>query len=67
MLQIAVHCSIYGNKPIDIKSDDFKNTISDAVKDLVLRDWNEIVKINQYKKLNCGKREYYVEVKLWDE
>lgn len=67
MLQIAIHCSIYDNKPADIKSDDFKNIISDAVKDLVLRDWNKIIKINQYEKLNHGKKEYYVELKLWDE
>lgn len=62
-----VHCTIYDNKPINTKSNNFKNIISDAVKDLILRDWDTIVTINQYEEMNCGKKEYYVEVKLWDE
>lgn len=62
-----VCCTIYNDKSIDTKSNNFKELIGDAVKDLVLREWETIVKINQYSLLNCGKKEYYTEVKLWDE
>ena len=44
-----VHCSIYNNKPTDIKSNNFKNLIADDIRDLVLRYSEEKVKI-KYRK-----------------
>ena len=61
-----VHCSIYNNKPTDIKSNNFKNLIADAIRDLVLRDWDEIVKINQYEEINYGIKEYFTDITIWD-
>lgn len=61
-----VHCSIYNNNPIDIKSNNFKNLIADAIRDLVLRDWDEIVKINQYEEINNGTKEYFTGITIWD-
>lgn len=62
-----VHFTIYDDKKIDIKSNNLKNIIADAVKDLILRDWDKLSKVNQYQKMNGDKKEYYTEIELWGE
>lgn len=62
-----VGCTIYDNKQIDTESDDFKSQIADAVRDLVIRDWDKISNVTKYEKTNNGFKEYYVEVTLWNK
>ncbi len=64
---MTLHFSIYDNKQIDVKSNDFKTLIADSVREKILKDWNKIVKINQHEELNNGKKEYYTEITLWED
>jgi len=61
---MILHVSIYDDKEIDTKSEDFKKIISEAVKETILRDWNKIAKIEKHEELNNGKKEYLVNVEF---
>ena len=41
---MILHFSIYDNKPIDIKSSDFRTLITDSVRKMILKDWDKYVK-----------------------
>lgn len=64
---MVLYFNIYDNKPIKVASNNFKELISDSVKETVLKDWDKFVKVNQHEELNNGKKEYYTEVKLWED
>ncbi len=42
-------CTMYDNKEIDITSNDFKCKIAEAVRELVIRDWDKISNIKKYE------------------
>lgn len=65
--KMILHFNIYDCKSIDTKSNNFKSLIAEYVKDTVLKNWDKIVKVNQYEKLNNDKKEYYTEVTLWED
>lgn len=64
---MTLHFSIYDDKQIDVKSNDFKTLIADSVKETILKDWDKYVKVHQNKELNNGKKEYYTEISLWED
>lgn len=64
---MIVGISIYDNKEIDTASENFKVKIAEAVKELVLRDWDKIAKIEKNEEINNGVKEYYTKVELWGE
>lgn len=61
---MILHVSIYDDKEIDTKSENFKKIISDAVKETILRDWDKIAKIEKHEEINSGKKEYKVYVEF---
>lgn len=64
---MILHFNIYDDKPTNIKSHDFKTLIADSVKKALLKDWDKYVKVNQYKEMNSGKKEYHTEITLWED
>ncbi len=64
---MILHFSIYDNKPIDIKSSDFRTLITDSVRKMILKDWDKYVKVNQHEELTNGKKGYYTEITLWED
>lgn len=64
---MILYFNIYDSKPIDVISNNFKELIADSVKEAVLKDWDKFVKVNQHEDLTNGKKEYYAEVKLWED
>lgn len=62
---MIVGISIYDNKEIDTESEDFKNQIAEAVKELVLRDWDKITYIEQREEMKDGEKAYRTIVELW--
>lgn len=64
---MTLHFSIYDDKQIDVKSNDFKTLIADSVKETILKYWDKYVKVNQYEEINNGKKEYYTEISLWED
>ena len=64
---MTLHFSIYDDKQIDVKSNDFKTLIADSIKETILKDWDKYVKVHQHKELNNGKKEYYTEISLWED
>jgi hypothetical protein len=61
---MVLHVSIYDDKEINTKSEDFKKLISDAVREIILRDWDKIAKIEKHEELNNSKKEYLVNVEF---
>ena len=59
-------CTMYDNKEIDITSNDFKCKIAEAVRELVIRDWDKISNIKKYESCLDNDKKYYVEVRLCD-
>lgn len=64
---MVLYFNIYDDKPINATTDEFKNLIAASVKEALLNDWNKYVKVNQHEELNNGKKEYYTEIKLWED
>lgn len=64
---MILYFSIYDDKRIDVKSNDFKTLIADSIKETILKDWDKYVKVNQHEELNNGKKEYYTEISLWED
>lgn len=65
--KMILQINIYDCKQIDTKSNDFKLLIADSVKEEILKNWDKIVKVNQYEQLYNDKKEYYTEVTLWED
>ncbi len=61
---MVLHVSIYDDKEINTESEDFKKLISDAVREIILRDWDKIAKIEKHEELNNSKKEYLVNVEF---
>lgn len=62
MEKYMVGINVYDEKKIDTSSDDFKIKIANSVKEMVLRDWNKIVNLEEYQDENT--KNFHVDVKI---
>ena len=60
-------CTICDNNEVNTETIDFKNRIADAVRDLVIQEWDKISNVKKYEKINNGQKEYYVDIILWEK
>ena len=57
-----VGINVYDEKKIDTSSDDFKIKIANSVKEMVLRDWDKIVNLEEYQDENT--KNFHVDAKI---
>ena len=57
--------NVYDEKKIDTSSDDFKIKIANSVKEMVLRDWNKIVNLEEYQDENTKNFHVDVKIEIW--
>lgn len=62
MEKYMVGINVYDEKKIDTSSDDFKIKIANSVKEMVLRDWDKIVNLEEYQDENT--KNFHVDVKI---
>lgn len=57
-----LYLNLYDNQAIDSESSDFKNIVAESVKNMILKDWDTIVHVSQYRDEFSGH--YRADVKI---
>lgn len=54
--------NVYDKKEINTSSEDFKMKIANSIRDMVLRDWDKIVQLEEYQDENT--KNFHVDIKI---
>ena len=54
--------NVYDEKEINTSSEDFKMKIANSIRDMVLRDWDKIVQLEEYQDENT--KNFHVDIKI---
>lgn len=54
--------NVYDKKEINTSSEDFKMKIANSIRDMVLRDWDKIVQLEEYQDENT--KNFHVGIKI---
>ena len=54
--------NVYDEKEINTSSEDFKMKIANSIRDMVLRDWDKIVQLEEYQDENT--KNFHVGIKI---
>lgn len=54
--------NVYDKKEINTSSEDFKMKIANSIRDMVLRDWDKIVQLEEHQDENT--KNFHVDIKI---
>ena len=54
--------NVYDEKEINASSEDFKMKVANSVRDMVLRDWDKIVQLEEYQ--DEKTKSFHVDIKI---